>query len=141
MEAVLHHRQPHTDLRLQKARAVIDGHIPPHPATARGRNLGRTHHLLVPVEARTRREKSISTATGQNKRVLSMGGVKRLMRYRPGTVALQEICRYQKSTELLVRRLPFQRLVWEIAQDYKTDLSVFSLQQSGPCKKECDKRL
>ena len=37
-------------------------------------------------------------------------------RYRPGTVALPEIRRYQKSTELLIRRLPFQRLVWEIAQ-------------------------
>ena len=32
-------------------------------------------------------------------------------RYGPGTVALQEIRRYQKSTELLIRRLPFQRLV------------------------------
>lgn len=42
--------------------------------------------------------------------------------YRPGTVALREIRRYQKSTELLIRRLPFQRLVREIAQDFKTDL-------------------
>ena len=40
-------------------------------------------------------------------------------RYRPGTVALREIRRYQKSTELLIRRLPFQRLVREIAQDLK----------------------
>lgn len=32
-------------------------------------------------------------------------------RFRPGTVALQEIRRYQKSTELLIRRLPFQRSV------------------------------
>ena len=40
-------------------------------------------------------------------------------RYRPGTVALHEIRRYQKSTELLIRRLPFQRLVREIAQDLK----------------------
>ena len=37
--------------------------------------------------------------------------------YRPGTVALWEIRRYQKSTELLLRKLPFQRLVWELAQD------------------------
>lgn len=41
---------------------------------------------------------------------------------RPGTVALREIRRYQKSTELLIRKLPFQRLVREIAQDFKTDL-------------------
>merc|ERR1712110_1335512 len=39
-----------------------------------------------------------------------------------GTVALREIRRYQKSTELLLRKLPFQRLVREIAQDFKTDL-------------------
>ncbi|XP_011788439.1 PREDICTED: histone H3.3 [Colobus angolensis palliatus] len=43
-------------------------------------------------------------------------------RCRPGTVALREIRRYQKSTELLIRKLPFQRLVREIAQDFKTDL-------------------
>lgn len=52
----------------------------------------------------------------------STGGVKKPHRYRPGTVALREIRRYQKSTELLIRKLPFQRLVREIAQDFKTDL-------------------
>ena len=36
------------------------------------------------------------------------GGVKRPMRYRPGTVALREIRRYQKTTELLIRKLPFK---------------------------------
>eukprot|EP00121_Abeoforma_whisleri_P008819 Awhi_evm1s8101 len=44
------------------------------------------------------------------------GPIKRPHRYRPGTVALREIRKYQKSTELLVRKLPFQRLVREIAQ-------------------------
>ncbi|EOA94305.1 Histone H3.3, partial [Anas platyrhynchos] len=50
----------------------------------------------------------------------STGGVKKPGA--PGTVALREIRRYQKSTELLIRKLPFQRLVREIAQDFKTDL-------------------
>jgi len=50
------------------------------------------------------------------------GRVKKPHRYRPGTVALREIRRYQKSTELLIRKLPFQPLVREIAQDFKTDL-------------------
>ncbi|XP_068082978.1 histone H3.3A-like [Anabrus simplex] len=50
----------------------------------------------------------------------STGGVKKPHSYRPGTVALREIRRYQKSTELLIRKLPFQRLVREIAQDFKT---------------------
>ncbi|KAK2820918.1 hypothetical protein Q5P01_023877 [Channa striata] len=53
---------------------------------------------------------------------LLVRGVKKPHRYRPGTVALREIRRYQKSTELLIRKLPFQRLVREIAQDFKTDL-------------------
>ncbi|KAK3279408.1 hypothetical protein CYMTET_12708 [Cymbomonas tetramitiformis] len=45
------------------------------------------------------------------------GGVKKKRRYRPGTVALKEIRKYQKTTELLIRKLPFQRLVREIAND------------------------
>lgn len=48
--------------------------------------------------------------------------MKKPHRYKPGTVALREIRRYQKSTELLIRKAPFQRLVREIAQDYKTEL-------------------
>ena len=50
------------------------------------------------------------------------GVSRRPHRFRPGTVALREIRKYQKSTELLIRKLPFQRLVREIAQDYKCDL-------------------
>jgi histone H3 len=58
------------------------------------------------------------------------------IRYRPGTVALREIRRYQKSTELLIRKLPFQRLVREIAQDFKGDLrfqgsAVMALQEAA----------
>ncbi|CAM9903819.1 unnamed protein product [Ascophyllum nodosum] len=54
----------------------------------------------------------------------------------PGTVALREIRRYQKSTELLIRKLPFQRLVREIAQDFKSDLrfqgsAVLALQEAA----------
>ena len=48
--------------------------------------------------------------------------MKKPHRYRPGTVALREIRRYQKSTELLISKLPFQRLVREIAQGFKSDL-------------------
>ena len=48
--------------------------------------------------------------------------IKKPHRFRPGTVALREIRRYQKTTELLLRKLPFQRLVREIAQDFKSDL-------------------
>jgi histone H3 len=52
----------------------------------------------------------------------SSGGIKKPHRFKPGTVALREIRKYQKSTDLLLRKLPFQRLVREVAQEYKTDL-------------------
>ncbi|KAI0677594.1 histone-fold-containing protein [Trametes maxima] len=42
-------------------------------------------------------------------------------RFRPGTVALREIRKYQKSTDLLIRKLPFSRVVREIALDMMTD--------------------
>ena len=48
------------------------------------------------------------------------GGIKKPHRYRPGTVALREIRRYQKSTDLLIRKLPFQRLAREVLQDLKS---------------------
>lgn len=51
-----------------------------------------------------------------------VGGCKKPHRYRPGTVALREIRRYQKSTDLLLRKLPFQRLAREIAQNISADL-------------------
>ncbi len=49
------------------------------------------------------------------KTVTKTGGIKKPHRFRPGTVAAREIRKYQKSTELLIRKLPFQRLVKEIA--------------------------
>jgi len=39
-------------------------------------------------------------------------------RFRPGTVALREIRKYQKSTDLLIQKLPFARVVREIANDF-----------------------
>ncbi|KAG6906917.1 hypothetical protein DXG01_011376 [Tephrocybe rancida] len=76
--------------------------------------------------------KSAARKTAAN----ATGGVKKPHRFRPGTVALREIRRYQKSTELLIRKLPFQRLVREIAQDFKTDLrfqssAVMALQEAA----------
>ena len=64
------------------------------------------------------------------------GGIKKPHRYRPGTVALREIRRYQKSTDLLLRKAPFQRLVREIMQDMKSDLrcqstAILALQEAA----------
>ncbi|NJL70505.1 MAG: hypothetical protein HC888_02250 [Candidatus Competibacteraceae bacterium] len=65
-----------------------------------------------------------------------VGGIKKPHRFKPGTVALREIRKYQKTGDLLLRRLPFQRLVREIAQDFKTDLrfqgsAIAALQESA----------
>ena len=45
-------------------------------------------------------------------------------RYQPGMVALREIWRYQKSTELLIHKLPFQHLVCEILQGFGVEFTV-----------------
>ena len=68
--------------------------------------------------------KSVASTNKAGKRYQppKTGGIKKPHRYRPGTVALREIRRYQSTTELLICKLPFFRLVREIAQDIKTDL-------------------
>ena len=40
-------------------------------------------------------------------------------------MALMEIRRYQRTSELLIRKLPFQRLVRELAQDYHVEALRF----------------
>ncbi|KAF8903528.1 histone-fold-containing protein, partial [Gymnopilus junonius] len=65
--------------------------------------------------------KQLAAKSAARKTAAAAGGVKKPHRFRPGTVALREIRRYQKSTELLIRKLPFQRLVREIAQDFKVN--------------------
>lgn len=64
-----------------------------------------------------------------------MGQIKKPRRWRPGTRALQEIRKYQKSTDLLIRKLPFQRLVREISQELRADLrwqtpAIMALQEA-----------
>ena len=64
------------------------------------------------------------------------GAAKRPRRYRPGTVALRDIRRCQKSTDLLIRKLPFQCLVREIAAGVSKDLrfqssAILALQEAA----------
>merc|ERR1712146_643088 len=70
------------------------------------------------------------------KTAAARGGVKKPHRFRPGTVALREIRRYQKTTDLLLRKLPFQRLVREIAGGFNNNLrfqssAVMALQEAS----------
>jgi histone H3 len=56
---------------------------------------------------------------------------RRSRRYKPGTVALREIRRYQKNTELLIRKKPFQCLVREIATDVSRQKNPLRFQTSA----------
>jgi histone H3 len=51
---------------------------------------------------------------------------KKPQRFRPSTVALRQIRPYHKSTELLIKKVPFQRLVREVAQKYKVRIACKS---------------
>ncbi|XP_033222756.1 histone H3.2-like [Belonocnema kinseyi] len=79
----------------------------------------------------------LNIATRAARKSISVtGGVKKPHRYRLGTVDLHEIRRYQKSTEFLIRKLLFQRLIREIDQDFRTDLrfqksTVMALQETN----------
>ena len=52
-------------------------------------------------------------------------------RFRPGTVALREIWWYQKSTDLLIRRAPFQRVMYEIVRSFRNDLRIQAVAIKG----------
>lgn len=88
----------------------------------------------TPKTTSTGAKKAKSKAAGVKSTPTS--GVKKPHRYRPGTVALREIRKYQKTTDLQLRKLPFQRLVREIAQDFKNDLrfqstAILALQEAA----------
>ena len=91
---------------------------------------------LTPAQARKNVAKANQAAQQNLGNPPKTGGLKRPMRYRPGTVALREIRRYQKTAELLIRKLPFSRLVREVTQDFKTDLrfqaqAIMALQEAA----------
>ena len=52
-------------------------------------------------------------------------------RFRPGTVALREIWQYQKSTDLLIRRASFQRVIYEIMWGFRNDLRIQAVAIKG----------
>jgi len=59
------------------------------------------------------------------------GAVRKPHRWRPGTVALREIRKYQKSTDLLLRKLPFQRMVRDVASRYSPGNEPIRFQASA----------
>eukprot|EP00804_Cyclotella_cryptica_P014092 CCRYP_005562-RA/>CCRYP_005562-RA protein AED:0.06 eAED:0.02 QI:0/-1/0/1/-1/0/1/0/141 len=69
-------------------------------------------------------QKQLATKAAR-KNAPAAGGCKKPHRYRPGTVALREIRKYQKSTDLLIRKLPFQRFLREVTQDFHSGDNAF----------------
>jgi histone H3 len=83
--------------------------------------------------ARTKKTPRKATVPRTNSRLMASAKkaklgpfIKHPHRFRSGTVALREIRKYQKSTALLIRKLPFQRLVREIMQQLNAELRIQS---------------
>lgn len=81
------------------------------------RNMARTKQTARKFVGPLLPRKNLGNKFARKKTAPACGGVKKPRRYRPGTVALREIRKYQKSTDLLIRKLPFQRLVREVTMD------------------------
>ena len=100
------------------------GMLPPGPRKTTGGgskpalNLGQRSGSIKAHLAKLQK-KAADKAAKKSGMKAPKGGVKKPHRFQPGTVALKEIRRYQKSTELLIWKLPFQRLVREISGDHK----------------------
>ena len=131
--------QPFQPIRMKRARYKVFGNLFNYnsvsPTDSKFSNMARTKQTARKSTGGKAPRKQLATKAAR-KSAPATGGVKKPHRYRPGTVALREIRRYQKSTELLIRKLPFQRLVREIAQDFKTDLrfqssAVMALQEAS----------
>lgn len=75
-----------------------------------------------PAASKAPRQTVAGKAVAKKRQGPATGGVKKPHRFRPGTVALREIRRYQKSTDLLIRKLPFQRVVREVTQDLGAEM-------------------
>lgn len=84
------------------------------------KNSKRTTHSRGPKKASRKQERPRKAVA--RSAIRAGGNIKKPHRFRPGTVSLREIRRYQKSTEMLIRKAPFARLVREITEDYKSDL-------------------
>ncbi|XVE87405.1 hypothetical protein DITRI_Ditri18aG0114800 [Diplodiscus trichospermus] len=95
--------------RISKLLAMNVSSVEVAVATANG-EMARTKQTACKSTGGKAPRKQLATKAAR-KSAPTTGGVKKPHCYRPGTVALREIRKYQKSTELLIRKLPFQRLV------------------------------
>ncbi|KAB5557650.1 hypothetical protein DKX38_008559 [Salix brachista] len=99
-------------------------------------DIAHTYPLLLVPSIATANLQKFNTAERLPNLAKGGGLSKQRCRLKKGQATMSEIRKYQKSTELLIRKLPFQRLVREIAQDFKTDLrfqshAVLALQEAA----------
>lgn len=94
--------------------------------------------LSIDSSGKAPRKQTATSSVDKSKTVFggTQANVKKPHRYRPGTVALREIRRYQRNTDVLIPKLPFQRLVREIGQTFKADLrfqstAILALQEAA----------
>ena len=100
--------------------------------------MARTKHTArKSVSATKAPRKTIARKAVRKTSGTTSGVMKSHRRSKQGTVAVREIKRYQKTTDLLIRKLPFSKLVREIVQNYnKTDvrfqgLAIQALQEAA----------
>jgi len=96
-------------------------------AARHNNNLSQSKNTISPgafIKCAVRNSPRVNIQTVRHKQT---GGIKRPSRYRPGALALKEIRKYQRSDSLLIKKLPFQRLVKELVQAVTMDLKMQGL--------------
>ncbi|CAK7347181.1 unnamed protein product [Dovyalis caffra] len=99
--------------------SVLLGLVQKYPSMARTNQTAR-------IQWRQGSKEQLASIVARKSAPITDTGVKKPYRHRPGIVALREIHKHHKSTELLIRKLPFQKLVRELEQNFKSDLQFQS---------------
>ncbi|UYV76520.1 hypothetical protein LAZ67_14000935 [Cordylochernes scorpioides] len=119
----------------EKKKTQIIEHVLAHPSFKTPRETKRKAKRSYMVRKKQTVRKCIKAKLASRRHLAAKTGGKKSTymmqvkphRYRPVTIAMKEIRRYQKTTELIIHKLPFQRLVREIAKKYNTKVRFRSL--------------
>ena len=104
----------------QKVKGTASSEKGPHPSPTDSGNVSAENNTKS-----SKKTQSQSHNMLKKKSAPAEGGIKK-RRFRPGTVALREIKRYQKSVDCVIQRAPFQRLVRDITLRMDADLRFAS---------------
>ncbi|CDW87275.1 histone h3 [Stylonychia lemnae] len=96
-------------------------------------SFGKISNVEMPAQAARKMAKlPVTTVAPANQ------SKKKMKRFKPGQLALKQIKKLQSSTDLLVKKLPFQRLVREIARSSNPEIrfsiqGLLALQEAAEC--------